>query len=161
VSGASHLALIARLQLEAHPEGGWYRRIFTSERNMDAGGTQRPLAKSIYYLLGGHQRHGRLHGNRSDILHFLIDGGPVEYLHVAPGGALQRTRLQADGNRHLLVPGGCWKASQLDNDAAFALVAEVVTPGFDYADHRFATGEDIARDAPDHRAVLEPFLRRD
>lgn len=152
---------IRQLQLEAHPEGGWFRRIYTSPVGIPTPAGIRASATSIHYLLTAQQPRGHLHRNRSDILHFLIDGGPVEYLLAAPGNELRRIRLaRGVGNDHfLLVPGGCWKASQLVDGAGYTLVAEVVTPGFDYADHQFATAADIERDCPQAIEDLRPFCR--
>ncbi|MBL6752602.1 MAG: cupin domain-containing protein [Nevskia sp.] len=150
----------ARLGLEPHPEGGYFRRIYTAPRTVGTSGGERPLATSIYYLLDRRQPLGRLHRNRSDILHFLVDGGPLEYLLLDAGGVLRRQRLgPGEGEaRFLLVPGGCWKASQLLEPAAHALVAEVVTPGFDYADHEFAREEDLRREHPAQLAALARFV---
>ncbi|NKY15634.1 cupin domain-containing protein [Streptomyces somaliensis] len=146
-----------RLGLGAHPEGGFFRRIRTSPRVVHTVGGPRPTATSIQYLLTRDEPRGRLHLNRSDILHFLLDGGPVEYVTVTPAGALDRVTLRA-GERHFLaVPGGVWKASHLVGDATHALVAEVVPPGFDYADHRFAVHEDFAH-LPALREEPAPFL---
>lgn len=158
---AAGQAWIARLGLEAHPEGGWFRRLYTSPSDMMTPAGNRASATSIHYLLTAEQPRGQLHGNRSDILHFLIDGGPVEYLLAAPGQPLRRVRLSRgiDGEHFLLVPGGCWKASQLVQGATHALVAEVVTPGFDYADHRFATLADVERDCPQSLEVLRWFCK--
>ncbi|MGW2342543.1 cupin domain-containing protein [Streptomyces sp. NPDC001661] len=136
------------LDLEPHGEGGYFRRLYTSPYELSTPHGPRPSATSIHYLLDERQPSGLLHRNRSDILHFLIDGGPLEYVTVTPDGALQRTTLGPDDEHFLLVPGGHWKASHLVGDARHGLVAEVVTPGFDYADHEFAT-----------RAVLEEFPR--
>lgn len=151
--------LAAELGLEPHPEGGYFRRIYTSPRPFAAAQGQRALATSIYYLLDRRQPLGRLHRNRSDILHYLLDGGPVEYVLLGEDGALRRERLDSapGGQRFLAVPGGCWKASQLIGGAAHALVAEVVTPGFDYADHQFAREEDL-RGYPQHLEALRPFI---
>jgi predicted cupin superfamily sugar epimerase len=145
---------IARLQLEPHPEGGYFRRIYTSPHAHAAPQGQRPLCTSIYYLLTREQPLGRLHRNRSDILHYFLDGGPLEYLLIGSDGALHRERLDAQ-TRFLLVPGGCWKASRLVDGAGHALIAEVVTPGFDYADHQFAREHDVLTQ---HLEVLRPFL---
>ncbi|MDT9685914.1 cupin domain-containing protein [Streptomyces sp. TRM76323] len=146
-----------RLGLEAHPEGGFFRRIYTSPHTTRTAGGPRPTATSIHYLLTRDEPRGRLHRNRSDILHFLLDGGPVEYVTLTPDGVLERVTLRA-GDRHFLaVPGRVWKGSRLVGGAAHALVAEVVTPGFDHADHRFAVREDFAH-LPALRADLAPFL---
>ncbi len=151
---------ISRLNLEPHPEGGWFRRIHTAAQTFDTVNGPRPLATSIHYLLNRDQPIGRLHRNRSGILHFLQDGGPVEYLVVTAAGELQRTVLGVDEGREmgLFVAGGCWKASRLIGDASQALVSEVVTPGFDYADHGFVDRETVLRACPQHLDTLLEFL---
>lgn len=154
---------VARLGLEPHPEGGWFRRHYTAAQPIETPNGPRPLATSIHYLLDRVQPIGRLHRNRSGILHFLQDGGPVEYLVVTPDGVLQRSVLDfAEGAAiRLFVPGGCWKASRLLDDATHALVAEVVMPGFDYADHAFIDRATVEREQPQHLVALMPFLHRD
>lgn len=149
----------ARLSLEPHPEGGYFRRIYTSPLQHESPRGERPLCTSIYYLLTREQPRGRLHRNRSDILHYFLDGGPLEYLLLGPDGSLRRERLDAD-SRFLLVPGGCWKASHLVEGASHGLIAEVVTPGFDYADHQFGAEAELLREHPQHLQALRPFLRR-
>ncbi|MDG4864864.1 cupin domain-containing protein [Streptomyces sp. T-3] len=147
----------AELQLEPHPEGGYFRRIYSSAQSIVLPYGERASATSIHYLLTAEQPRGRLHRNRSDILHFLLDGGPIEYVTVAADGVLTRVLLGAEHARFLVVPGGVWKASQLVGDARQGLVAEVVTPGFDYADHEFATAADVAP-WPQLADELRPFL---
>jgi len=152
---------VAGLGLQPHPEGGFFRRIYTAGRmcEMDDG-APRPLATAIYYLLDRQEPLGRLHRNRSDILHFLIEGGPIEYLLLTEGGVLERHRLSAQ-ERFLMVPGGCWKASLLIGDATFGLISEVVLPGFDYVDHEFATEKDLRARYAAHWEEMAPFLRRE
>ena len=152
---------VSKLGLERHPEGGYFKRIYTAATNHATATGERPLATSIYYLLNQAEPRGRLHRNRSDILHFFLDGGPVEYLMLAADGALRRERLgNGPGDaRFLLVSGGCWKASQLIGGASHALVAEVVAPGFDYADHQFASLDQLRREHPRHAEELAAFTR--
>ncbi|MEY9849252.1 cupin domain-containing protein [Streptacidiphilus sp. MAP5-3] len=148
--------LVESLGLEPHPEGGYYRRIYTSPHPHPTPGGTRPTATSIYYLMTDRQPDGRLHRNRSDILHFFLEGDPVEYHTVDADGRLRVQTLGGGaGVRHLLVPGGWWKASRLPEGARYALVAEVVTPGFDFADHEFAREQDLPQA---HRAALRAFL---
>ncbi|MBA4286757.1 MAG: hypothetical protein C0434_14620 [Xanthomonadaceae bacterium] len=156
------LELIARLGLERHPEGGWFKRIHTSEQGVDTAFGARARVTSIHYLLTVDEPLGRLHRNRSDILHYLQGGGPVEYLLLdEASGALRRITLGAapDQQLFLFVPGGVWKASRLIGAADHALVSEAVVPGFDYADHAFADAALLAR-FPQHREPLLPFVRR-
>ncbi|MCX4835700.1 cupin domain-containing protein [Streptomyces sp. NBC_00006] len=146
------------LNLEPHGEGGYFRRVYTSPHDLSTPHGPRPSATSIYYLLDERQPSGLLHRNRSDILHFLIDGGPLEYVTVTADGTLRRTVLGPDDERFLLVPGGHWKASHLLGDARHGLVAEVVTPGFDYTDHEFATRA-VLDEYPDLAEELREFVR--
>jgi len=156
----SSQALIARLGLEPHPEGGWFRRIHTAATTVETARGPRAQVSSIHYLLTAEQPRGRLHRNRSDILHYLQGGGPVEYLLLDEAGALRRVVLgHAPGQALFLhVPGGVWKASQLVDGASHALVSEAVVPGFDFADHAFAD-ERLLAAHPAHAAVLRPFVR--
>ncbi|MBB5868184.1 putative cupin superfamily sugar epimerase [Allocatelliglobosispora scoriae] len=143
--------LIASLDLAPHPEGGCFRRVYTSPLSLG----DRAAVTSIYYLMTSAQPEGRLHRNRSDILHYHLEGGPIDYLLLGPDGDLRHERLHAD-RRDLLVPGGCWKASRLPAGVTYALVAEVVTPGFDFADHEFGTEAALA--GSPHLDELRPFL---
>jgi predicted cupin superfamily sugar epimerase len=147
--------LIAWLGLEPHPEGGFFRRIYTSPVPHGTTGGTRATASSIYYLMTERQPFGRLHRNRSDILHFFLEGDPVEYHTVDPEGRLDVRILGGADARHLLVPGGWWKASRVPEGSRYALVAEVVTPGFDFADHEFASEADLP---PGLRDGLRQFL---
>jgi predicted cupin superfamily sugar epimerase len=152
---------IHRLKLQPHPEGGWFRRIYTDAR-ATPGADTRPWATSIHYLLTRESPVGTLHRNRSTILHYLQDGGPVEYWVLDPQGGLARTVLGFDPGEALFlaVPGGCWKGSRLAAGTSHALVSEVVVPGFDYADHEFMTAAQLAAH-PQHAAALTPLLRVD
>lgn len=153
-------ALIARLGLERHPEGGWFRRIHTSAALVDTIHGPRAQVTSIHYLLSTDEPLGRLHRNRSDILHYLQAGGPVEYLLLDEAGTLRRVVLGSEPGQSLFlhVPGCVWKASRLIGAASHALVSEAVVPGFDFADHAFADARLLAAH-PEHRAVLAPFIR--
>ncbi|MEY9931367.1 putative cupin superfamily sugar epimerase [Catenulispora sp. GP43] len=137
-------------------EGGFYRILYTSPMRISLPHGERPLASSIFYALTEEQPIGMLHRNRSDIIHFLIDGGPIEYLTYSSDGVLSRSRMD-ESERFLLVPGGEAKASRLVDGATYGRVAEVVVPGFDYADRDFVTEEELWS-FPHLVDVLSPFL---
>lgn len=141
---------VARLGLQAHPEGGYYRRVYTDARAVPTLAGNRPLATSIHYLLTRESPVGRLHRNRSVILHYLQDGGPVEYVLLPAPGQYRRVVLGhgSDEQVFLEVPGGCWKASHLGESATHALISEVVIPGFDGNDHEFMGLDVLRRDYP-------------
>ncbi|MDB5967806.1 MAG: hypothetical protein JWQ90_256 [Hydrocarboniphaga sp.] len=152
---------IARLGLEAHPEGGYFRRIYTDGRLIDTPAGARAAASSIHYLLDRRSPLGRLHRNRSTILHYLQHGGPVDYRLLTADGSLRTVTLGIEPGQSLFlaVPGGVWKASELPPDVAHALVSEVVLPGFDYADHDFMSLSQLAGEYPQHLDALRALVR--
>lgn len=153
---------VTRLALEPHPEGGWFRRIYTAEGSTATPRGERRCASSIHYLLTRDSPLGRLHRNESDILHLLQSGGPVEYLVYEEGQAPRYHRLGFDEGEalSLLVPGGCWKGSRLLPGAGLALVTELVVPGFDWSDHRYADPQWLQTQARPHQIPLGEFIAK-
>ncbi|MES2684830.1 MAG: cupin domain-containing protein [Pseudomonadota bacterium] len=131
--------LESQLKLEPHPEGGHFRRIYTSDAKVQTEHGERHAASSIHYLLTAEQPRARFHKVRSTILHYLQAGGPVQYVCIDAQGRLSETTLGygEDQSLFLEVPPETWKASRLVEGAGHALVSEVVIPGFDWADHEY------------------------
>lgn len=66
--------LIARFNMQAHPEGGYYSEEYRSEINLP--NTDRQLMTSIYFLLPSeHVSH--FHRIKSDELWFFHEGSPL------------------------------------------------------------------------------------
>lgn len=136
--------LARRLGLEAHPEGGWYRRIWAAPVVVHLPGYpgERPTATAIHYVLGPGER-SVWHRVRSDELWLWQGGGPLS-LWVAersdgtgkPPEGGDEHRLGPDDEVSALVPGGRWqRAGPADHEV---LVTCVVSPGFDFADFEVA-----------------------
>jgi predicted cupin superfamily sugar epimerase len=153
---------ITRLGLEPHPEGGYFRRIYTDSRMLATPAGDRAAASSIHYLLTRESPVGRFHRNRSRILHYLQQGGPVDYWLLSPDGAVSQQTLGFGPGQALFldVPGGLWKASALVGEADLALISEVVLPGFDYADHEFMSAARLQREYPQYQDLLLPLVHR-
>lgn len=130
----------------------------------------RPGINSIHYMLCPGQI-GILHRNKSDNLHYFMTGLPLEYLLVDPEKkTLEKIVLGPDisqGQRLFFrCPGGVWKATRVQShpaghplaEADFALVSEVVSPGFRYEDREVATEDYVARELPDLYEILKPFI---
>ena len=129
--------LAAALDLAAHPEGGWFRRTWTSSVTVETAHGPRPTATAILYLLDGRSRWHRV---RSDELWTWHSGSPVALADGgdgdAPDGRPPATLGPPDDTGTLpqrLIPAGHWqRATRAGSEPA--LVTCVVSPGFDFAD---------------------------
>ena len=159
---------IDRLQLQRHPEGGWYRETYRSSGSYDFSannpfGTPRAFATSIHYLLERGDR-SRLHRILSDELWYFHAGAPLQ-VHIFPEtGKPSLFKLGAAPDKgevlHSWVPAGAWFGAALQESAdneneAYALVSCVVAPGFDFRDFSFADKANLVAKFPDHLKVIE------
>lgn len=135
---ADAAAMIAALQLEPHPEGGWYRETWRAEATLSGG---RAAATSILFLLEAGQRS---HWHRVDAgeMWLFQAGAPLSLSLAAAGGAAAETvtlgpdPLSGQTPQHL-VPPGAWQSAQGAADG-WTLVACVVAPGFEFAGFELA-----------------------
>lgn len=155
--------IIDALGLEPHIEGGYFRRTYQSECAVDLDHGERRILSSIYYLLTDDSPVGHLHRNRSDILHYFHGGSPLTYWVLRPDGSLERQTLGLDLARgqtpQLLVPGGCWKAAELES-GEFGLISEAVAPGFEYADMELASMDSLVSQFPQWLDRLGKYVKR-
>ena len=138
-------SLIATLELQPHPEGGFYREIFRSATNVTPADERGPRAAltTIYFLLPK-GAVSRWHRVTSDEVWHLYEGGPIELFELdASGQDLVRHRLGpigtgADAPVHTIA-AGAWQAARPLAD--YALMGCTVGPGFDFADFRLLADE--------------------
>jgi predicted cupin superfamily sugar epimerase len=124
-------ALIARLDLAPHPEGGWYRE--TWRAGAPAG--TRAGATAILFLLEAGQRS---HWHRVDAAELWLwhAGAPLR-LSVAPDDFTPPAAVTLGGDvlagetPQYVIPPGHWQAAEAGK--GWALVSCVVSPAFEFA----------------------------
>ena len=128
-------AIIARLDLKPHPEGGHYRETFR-DQSVDAGGRSRSTA--IYFLLA---RGERSHWHRIDaveVWHYYA--GATLTLHIADDTGQRSVTLGADiaaGEQPQgIVPPHAWQAAESNGD--WTLVSCTVAPAFEFSKFELA-----------------------
>ena len=158
--------LIEQLQLQPHPEGGWYREVFRSQGQVipQDGRPARSALTSIYFLLEAAQ-HSRWHRVLSDEVWVYLEGAPLDlWTWDAVNGQLCSVALgpvnAATAPQHVIA-AGLWQAArpQAGTSAAYTLAACMVGPGFDFSDFRMMApgGGEALRIAADHPA-LAPLI---
>jgi len=129
--------LAVQLGLAPHPEGGWFRRTWTSPRLLSDG---RALSSSIFYLLSGRQvsRWHRLL-DADEVWHHVA-GDPME-LRVSGNGrdeyvTVLGSDVRTDEVPQLVVASGDWQSARPLGE--WALVACTVTPEFTFDAYELA-----------------------
>jgi uncharacterized protein len=132
--------LITRLDLQPHPEGGWYREIYRSPTPVITPRGERSALTQIYYLLEQNQ-FSRWHVIDSDEVWHFYAGAPIEVLSYDPQlKQLQRFMLGNPLEDHesvAMIPAGHWQATR--TISGYALVGCTVAPGFEFSEFRFVS----------------------
>lgn len=137
--------LIGELNLAPHPEGGYYRRVYRSDRTvtMPPTGESRAAMTTIYYLLCRGQV-SRWHAIDTDEVWHFYEGDPLQLLIADPRTRVaQQHRLgpyDSGQNPVCVVPAGWWQAARPIGEYAF--VGCAVAPGFEFS--RFKLLADVA-----------------
>lgn len=133
--------IIAKLDLQPHPEGGWYRQTWQAENQGRATGT------CIYFLLAAGESS---HWHRVDATEIWLfhAGAPLTLsLSERDEGPAQDHLLTPDlskGAPQIIVPEGHWQAAR--TTGAYTLVSCTVSPGFQFDGFELAAaGFDIPR----------------
>jgi predicted cupin superfamily sugar epimerase len=84
--------LVRELELQPHPEGGWYREIYRSPGRVETARGSRSAVTTIYYLLEANQL-SRWHVVQADELWHFYGGAPLELLAYTPGTRTFERRL--------------------------------------------------------------------
>lgn len=141
-------ALVERLSLQPHPEGGWYREVYRSSIRVDAPAGDRSALTTILYLLENDQP-SRWHVVEADEAWHFYGGAPLELLAYDPAARSLRRRMLAtpredapgtgasgtEGEPVAVIERGVWQAARALGE--FSLVGCTVGPGFEFEDFRF------------------------
>lgn len=154
--------IIRSLELQRHPEGGYYGEIWRAPLAVEPadGRGRRAALTAIYFLLPG-GTVGRWHRIRSDEVWQHVEGAPLELLRLPPDEwRLHRTRLGPlvpDQAPLCCVPAGWWQAAR--SLGSYTLVSCTVGPGFEFADFELL-GDGAERTAELSRSLPEaiPFV---
>lgn len=159
---------IARLSLEPHPEGGFYRETYRAKETIEAAhlparfGGRRVHSTAIYFLLPG-DHISALHRIKSDEVWHFYAGSVLTLTLIHPDGRLEEQGLGPRPDRgesfQAIVSAGCWYGASVDDPDSYALVGGTVAPGFDFADFDLAHRATLLAQFPQHRETIVRLTR--
>lgn len=153
--------LIRALELNPHPEGGYYREVYRSRELLRISGEEFPagrnLSTSIYYLLGGDDR-SLFHRIRSDEVWHHYEGSSITIHMIHDDSLYQATvvgkKIEQGESPQFVVPAGVWFGVTVEDPESYALCGCTVAPGFDFRDFEMADRYQMLQAFPEHEAVI-------
>ncbi|MGH6943591.1 MAG: cupin domain-containing protein [Geminicoccaceae bacterium] len=128
-------AIIEKLGMRPHPEGGHYVETFRDRQD----GGRRGALTCIHFLLEAGEVSAWHRIDATEVWHFAA-GAPLR-LTLSPNGARTETRrlgpdVLAGEAPHVVVPPGCWQSAT--SEGAWTLSSCVVAPAFEFAGFELA-----------------------
>jgi len=155
---------ISKLNLLAHPEGGYYRRTYQSkeqisdqELSVEFNGP-RFLYTSIYFLLQS-KDVSHFHRLKSDECWYFHAGSPLTIHVIHEDGTYEEvklgTNLENNETLQYVVPKNSIFGSSVLEPDTFSLVGCMVSPGFDFQDFELFTQQELLTQYPEHHEVIK------
>ena len=115
---------INHLNMSRHPEGGYYKEIFRSEKLVD---NDKSAMTSIYYLLENEDKSA-FHRLTSPEVWYYHAGYPLMLHVIHPDGRLVTHLMTADfsGEQQVAIEPGCWFAAELPSHFGYVPLLPVL-----------------------------------
>lgn len=160
--------LIEKLDLEKHPEGGYFKETYRSEISIPGSilpsefGSERSVSTCIYFMLTSNEFSAFHKVNQDEAWHFYL-GEPILLHVISPKGDYSKIRIgidfSSDETPQFVVPAQHWFAAEVSKEESFALVGCTVAPGFDFKDFELAEREQLQNKFPKHSDLIKRLTR--
>ena len=154
---------ISKLNLNEHPEGGYYREVYRSGELIDGiylknkRKGERNLATSIYFLLKSTEK-SLLHRLKSDETWYYHHGAPIHLYCIDFQGNLKEIVVGPDIENHehpqYTIPEGTIFGGLVSAQNTFCLSSCMVAPGFSFEDFQMLSREFMLDKYPRHREII-------
>lgn len=146
------------LELEPHPEGGFYKSTYRSDLAVNSTQGDRPLYTSIYFLLRS-EDVSHFHRLQSDEIWYFHGGSSLTVHMITPQGTYEEVAVGLDMENgevpQFIVRKGTIFGSTVKDRDTFALVGCMVSPGFDFADFELFERKDLLEQYPAYAEIIE------
>ena len=161
--------IINTLQLQPHPEGGYFKETYRSEGFVLSSSLStdyigdRNYSTCIYFLLTS-DSFSAFHRIKQDEIWHFYDGAPILLHVISPEGNYSKHQIGRDFSNNempqLVVPGGHWFAAEVIEPNSYSLVGCTVSPGFDFKDFEMLSREDLVGLFPQHIDIINKLTHR-
>ncbi len=154
---------IEKLNLEVHPEGGYFREFYRSDENIamnalpDRYNGNRSFSTSIYFLLKGTQI-SNFHRIQSDETWHFYQGTTLKLFTLENDGTLTTrllgNNLEEGESLQITIPRNNWFGGKVVDKNSFALLGCTVAPGFHFDDFELAKKQKLIDKFPRHKDLI-------
>jgi uncharacterized protein len=152
---------IAHLDLQYHPEGGYFKESFRSGHvlaDLEPGYAGSRVASTAIYFLVTADRPSRFHRLQTDEIWHFYAGDTLEICCIHPDGRAEALHLgmqvQAGDTLQALVPAGTWFGARVAAGGAYTLCGCTMAPGFEFDDFELADRAALQAAYPAHAALI-------
>lgn len=156
--------LIDKLNMMAHPEGGFYRRnwqsLLTADIKDNIGKVQFPnrvIGSSILYLLP-ETMVCKWHRVKCDEMWHHYRGTSLKMYMLTQKGLetiILGSNISSGETPQFLIPRNTWFAAELIEPKDYALCGCTLWPAFSYTDFELAETESLTDDYPAYKELIE------
>ena len=148
-SDTEEITLKTKLQLEPHPEGGYYRQIYGNDE------TCKKDISTIYYMLTDSDISAfhRLHGVTE--IWYYHAGEPLNLYVIDTEGYLTVHQLSPNGEMQVVILPEQWFAAEIPSKKGFCLVGCAVAPAFSFENFELGRKDALLQQFPQYAEMIE------
>ncbi|WP_373480573.1 cupin domain-containing protein [Geminocystis sp.] len=160
---------IKKLNLQKHPEGGYYRETYRSKDIINQDklliryNDSRNVSTAIYYLLLG-EEFSAFHKLKSDEIFHFYSGSTLLVYIIDNQGECHEFKVgnnpDNDEVLQLVIPQGCWFASYVSQPQSYSLIGCTVSPGFNFEDFTLGNSEELITLYPHHIDIITKLTHK-
>ena len=142
-------SIIEMLQLEPHPEGGYYRQLYGNDS------TGKKDISTIYYMLTGNDESAfhRLHGMME--VWYYHAGEPLNLYVIDAEGHLTVHKLSPEDEMQVVIHPEQWFAAEIPSKKGYCLVGCAVAPAFSFENFELGHKDTLMQQFPQHTELIE------
>ncbi len=155
---------IKKLELQKHPEGGWFKETYRSGEMIpknslsDRFPADRNTSTSILFLLEAGE-FSAFHRIKSDEIWNFHAGASLTIFSISNEGKLKTDKLGLDIEKgekpQVIVPFGHYFAAKTNGD--FTLAGCTVAPGFDFKDFEMPSKKELLGLFPEQGEIIRLY----
>jgi len=156
------------LDLQPHPEGGYFKEVYRSEQTVpnealpEGVEGSRPYSTSIYFLITS-ESFSAFHRIWQDELWHFYEGSAIRLHTISVEGERQSywigSKIGEGEVPQLVVKGGHWFAAEVVQPNGYALVGFTVGQGVDFRVFELADRQKLLGSFPKQATVIERLTR--